>query len=86
VVSPSEFSGITNFTDSSFSFSGLVSHIGPFSGTGLPRDVDRVEIFFTSGKFSIVSVPEPGTIALCGIGLAFFAGFFSPKVSRSWSD
>jgi hypothetical protein len=53
-----------------------ISTIGPFAGTGLPGDVDRVEIVFTSGNFSIVSVPEPGTLALCGIGLAFFAGIF----------
>jgi hypothetical protein len=69
LVSHSYLSGVTNLTNTYFEFAGITAEIGPFgAGTGLPHDVDRLAVFFTSGHFSIVpkSVPEPGTLSLLG--------------------
>jgi hypothetical protein len=84
LVSQSYQSEVTNLTDSSFAFSGIVAEMGPFGGTGLPQTIDRVAIFFTSGLFSIEHVPvpvaAPAPLALFGLGLAAL-GFARRKLA-----
>jgi hypothetical protein len=60
IVSQSYHSGLTNLTDSFFEFDGIVSTIGPYpNGSSQPYIIERVSIFFTSGVFHILRVPEP---------------------------
>ena len=76
------FSSVHNFTNSSFSFTGIDFTIGPFScampypdppGCVTPPTftMNRIGFNLASGLFSVIRpAPEPGTLALLSLGLA----------------